>query len=99
METFYRLNPKRLSRYQPFLNEAAKQRVIESDTHAWRTGSYVQAAIGSAFPNGRRYPSQPFALERYNIDEDGEVHEITEFAVQRINLSRCILRLRSYSNL
>lgn len=93
METFYRLNPKRLSRYQPFLNEAAKQRVIESDTHAWRTGSYVQAAIGSAFPKGRRYPSQPFVMDRYNIDEDGEVHEITDadrfwaFA-QSVNQSR-----------
>lgn len=93
MDTFYRLNPKRLSRYQPFLNEAAKQRVIEADTQAWRTGSYVQAAIGSAFPKGRRYPSKPFVMDRYEFDEDGEVHELTDadrfwaFA-QSVNQSR-----------
>ena len=93
MDTFYRLNPKRLSRYQPFLNEAAKQRVIEADTQAWRTGSYVQAAIGSAFPKGRRYPSKPYVMDRYDIDEDGEVYELTDadrfwaFA-QSVNQSR-----------
>lgn len=93
MDTFYRLNPKRLSRYQPYLNEAAKQRVIEADTQAWRNGSYVQAAIGSSFPKGRRYPSQPFVMDRYGHDEDGEVYELTDadrfwaFA-QSVNQSR-----------
>ena len=78
MELFYRLNPKKMMRYQPFLNEQIKQRELRADTQAWRSGNYVQAAIGSVLPRGKRYPNQPFLMNKYDIDEDGEVYEITD---------------------
>lgn len=93
MDTFYRLNPKKLSRYQPFLNEMVKQRVLEADAQAWRSGSYVHVAIGASFAKGKRYPSQPYSMDRYGHDEDGEVYELTDadrfwaFA-QSVNQSR-----------
>lgn len=78
MELFYRLNPKKMMRYQPFMNELIKQRELRADNQAWRSGSYVQAAIGSVLPRGKRYPDRPYLMNKYDIDEDGEVYEITD---------------------
>ena len=78
MEQFYRLNPTKLTRYQPYLNEQIKRRGINEDTIAWRHGGYVQAAVGALLSKRSRYPSQPRMLDNYAIDDDGEVYEMTD---------------------
>lgn len=79
MEQFYRLNPKKLTRYQPFLNEKAKQTALDADSKAWRHGAYVQAAIGSCLSKNNKYPNQPRMMDQYSVDEEnGEVYEVTD---------------------
>lgn len=73
------MSPKKLTRYQPFLKEKIKQDAISVDTQAWRQGGYVQAAIGSVLPKGKRYPNQPYMMDQYGVDDDsGEVYELTD---------------------
>jgi len=74
MDVFYRLNPRLLERYQPFMTATLKQRRENSSETGWTNGLYVAKAIGACMPKGKSYPSEPEKLWGNNeeINEEGE---------------------------
>lgn len=73
LEEFYRMNPRKLERYQPFLLERFK-RTKENDSElGWIGGQYVARAIGAVMPKGKRYPDEPIRFYGSQEDEDGNV--------------------------
>ena len=70
MYVFYKLNPRKLERYLPYLQEAEVQHNNEDTTGAWLYGMYNARAIGACFSKGSRYPDKPEGLiERHTSDE------------------------------
>lgn len=77
MSVFYKLNPRKLERYLPYLQEAETQRHNGNVTDAWIYGSYNARAISACFGKNSRYPDKPDGLiER---PEPGEkTYQITD---------------------
>ena len=71
VQEFYSLNPARLERYQPFLQERLKQKNEGISEVGWVNGLYVSRAIGGALPKGKRYPDSPIRLYG-NPEEENE---------------------------
>lgn len=73
VQEFYSLNPARLERYQPFLQERLKQKNEGISEVGWVNGLYVSRAIGGALPKGKRYPDVPIKIyDSSNDNPDGE---------------------------
>jgi hypothetical protein len=68
METFYRLNPKKMERYQPYLLEMLKKRRDDISESGWANGIYVGRAIAVAFSKGKKYPDEPMRF--YQVEEE-----------------------------
>lgn len=70
MSVFYKLNPRKLERYLPYMHEAEVQHHNEDITGAWLYGMYNAHAIGACFSKGSRYPDKPDGLiDRHSSDE------------------------------
>ena len=70
MEVFYRLNPAKMMRYQPYMIEWLKQKKNDSTENGWVNGVYVGRSIASCFPKGKSYPSEP--IDFWGIREPEE---------------------------
>lgn len=77
MQEFYSLNPARLERYQPFLQERLKQKGEDISNVGWVHGLYVSRAIGGALPKGKRYPDSPIRIYG-NSDEEENVEKFDD---------------------
>ena len=62
MEVFYRLNPKRVQRYQPYMVEWLKQHKEEQSEVGWMNGMYVQRAVGTMLSKKAKYPDKPLKV-------------------------------------
>lgn len=80
MEIFYKLNPAKLLRYQPYMHEWLKQHHAEDTETGWIYGVYVGRAIGSAFPKGRAYPNEPINFYLDNSESDQQFTDVDRFA-------------------
>ena len=70
MREFYRLNPRLIERYQPFMMERKKFRQDTMSDVGWANGLYVGRAVSACFPKGKAYPSEPLKL--YSSAEENE---------------------------
>lgn len=71
VQEFYSLNPAKIERYQPFLNERLKQKGESISEVGWVNGLYVSRAIDGVLPKGKRYPDTPIRIYG-TLDDDGE---------------------------
>lgn len=78
VELFYRLNPKKLKRWQPFFNEAMVQSERDLSKAGWVHGYYVTSAIGACFSKKNKYPEEPYFREPVRVDPGEEVHEFND---------------------
>lgn len=78
MKEFYSLNPAKLLRYQPFLMERVRRENDEVSEIGWINGLYVQYAIGSVLPKGRRYPEQAVQFYSYGDEQQEEQQQFTD---------------------
>lgn len=76
LDEFYRLNPKKLERYQPFLMERLKKAKDQDSEVGWINGQYVARAVSAVLPKGKRYPETPIRF--YGLPEDEEGNVITD---------------------
>lgn len=72
MEEFYRLNPKRIERYQPFLMARLKADKDDDSERGWINGSYVARAIGAAMSKRNKYPNEPIKFYEPETNDEGE---------------------------
>lgn len=79
METFYRLNPAKMERYQPYMTEMLKHRKDEASMTGWVNGLYVGRAIGASIPNGTKYPDEPLRLYKTAEDEEEQLTDADRF--------------------
>ena len=77
MSVFYKLNPRKMERYLPYIKEAETQRHNESTTNAWMYGMYNARAIGACLSKNSRYPDKPEGLVERN-DEGEPAYQITD---------------------
>lgn len=61
-DTFWKLNPARLTVFIKAFEDRKKREAQEMDYHAWLIGSYVQVAIGSVFDKKTNYPTEPLSV-------------------------------------
>lgn len=74
VELFYKLNPKKLKRWQAYFNEALIASENDLSKAGWVHGYYVRAAIGSSFSKKFKYPEDPyFQKPRTEPSEDEHV--------------------------
>lgn len=59
MEVFYRLNPAKMLRYQPYMKEWLRQHHSEMTEAGWVNGAYTGYVVSSALSKGRKYPQEP----------------------------------------
>ena len=83
MTLFYRLNPKLMMRYQPFLTEWVKEKHVTESSVGWQNGVYIRDAIASNFSKSNHYPEKPIAFYsdtvHYNYgDDEEEQYEFTD---------------------
>lgn len=76
MAVFYKLNPKLMVRYQPYMNEWVKERLTHDSVAGWLAGSYVRDAIGSNFSKSHRYPDKPISF--YDEPDGDEQEQFTD---------------------
>lgn len=74
---FFKLNPKTLRRWQPYLNEALSYNERELSKTGWVHGKYVSMAIGASFSKKVKYPSEPYGY-REDTTPDEEKHIFTD---------------------
>ena len=81
-DEFYRLNPKKMERYQPFLMARYKLQKDEDSERGWVNGAYVARAIGASFSRCGKYPNSPIAFYETNTvdDEFTDVERFKAFA-------------------
>ena len=76
MELFYRLNPNKMMRYQPYMNEWMKQNKHEESEVGWVNGLYVSKAVAAVVSKGAKYPEE--AIDFFGVgNESGSETEET----------------------
>lgn len=78
LEVFYRLNPKKMLRYQPYMNEWIKVKHSDESTLGWINGIYVRDAIGSNFSKHYKYPGEPIAIFTDMIEHSEDEQPFTD---------------------
>lgn len=91
IDIFYKLNPKKMLRYQPYLSEWLKQSKHEENETGWVNGIYVAKAVSAAvFPKQAKYPEEVINLfgSSQSGSSDEEAYVLTDadrfagFAIQ-----------------
>ena len=78
-ERFYKLNPKKLERYLPYLKEESNGFIGDIHLAGWIYGQYIASSIGSNFSKRSKYPSQPYYINDHHEDaDDEEVYVMTD---------------------
>ena len=73
MDEFYRLNPKKMMRYQPFMQERMRQKHDDESRLGWMHGVYVSRAIGASMSKRAKYPQTPIDFyERPEPEEEAQ---------------------------
>ena len=82
MAEFYKLNPARLMRYQPYIEEMNMQSSQDMHNVGWVNGRYIAQAISACFAKGKRYPDEPDDIISHfrstEDDDDESVHPMTD---------------------
>ena len=75
MELFYSLNPKKILRDHPYMDEWNKNHHDEESRNGWVNGLYVQRAVGSVLSRNGKYLDEPLTL--YRVEGEEAVEEET----------------------
>ena len=59
---FWKMNPAKLERYEPYLVEQLKVKNDEMKVWGWINGLYVKCAIAACLPGGGKYPETPMEI-------------------------------------
>ena len=62
IDIFYKLNPKKMLRYQPYLSEWLKQSKHEENETGWVNGIYVTKAVAAVLAKQAKYPEEVIDL-------------------------------------
>lgn len=74
---FYRLNPKLIMRYQPFMSKRIEKTREDSHFDGWVFGQYIAASISANFNKRAKYPKKPYFMMQME-EEETEVHVLTD---------------------
>lgn len=80
MMVFYKMNPKLIERYQPYMNEWVNERISDSSMTGWVNGLYMTRVVGVALGGNEGYPETPIDLirgEQLALDDE-EAYEFTD---------------------
>lgn len=78
VDEFYRMNPKQIERYQPFLLEKIKYDRDEMSQRGWIDGQYVAKAISINFSKKAKYPDSPIQFYRPTEEIEEEEYRVTD---------------------
>lgn len=73
MELFYRLNPTRMIRYQPYMLEWLKVRHYDRSEQGWIDGIYIRDAVACTLVKKAKYPDEP--IHFYSTKQEVEAAE------------------------
>lgn len=73
MDMFYRLNPKKLQRYQPYLSEMYEHGIENAHMNGWVYGQYFASSISANFSKSHKYPEKPYFIAHQHDDEEAYV--------------------------
>lgn len=76
-ERFYKLNPKKLERYLPFLEEERNEFVGDIHLTGWVYGQYIASSIGANLSKRAKYPAQPYYINDHSTDDE-ETYVMTD---------------------
>lgn len=79
MMVFYSLNPKRVQRYQAFIEEAKKQDVNHTSQDGWIYGNYMAKAISACFSKNAKYPTEPTVFFPDEPEEEFKISDADRF--------------------
>lgn len=90
IDIFYKLNPKKMLRYQPYLSEWLKQSKHEESETGWVNGIYVTKAVAAVLAKQAKYPEEVIDLfgNSQSRSGDEEAYVLTDadrfagFAIQ-----------------
>lgn len=70
MDEFYRLNPKKIIRYQPYMMARYKAEKDQESEVGWVNGQYVARAINVTMSKNGKYPTEPITFYQEYVSEE-----------------------------